>query len=126
MREIFFYFTAFWIIFEMLTFMNAERLALTKQLLKTDYKILPNMVKGEYGDEFRSAGCLITIWNLLSLTYTLWGILGLFTTQWMWFIPLHVLGFIPKNHKIIIAVDAILCAVYLLALLVDTFTYNII
>jgi uncharacterized ion transporter superfamily protein YfcC len=75
-------------------------------------------IKGKKAEEFTTSQKTFTF---LLLAYFVWGILGLFTSQWLIFLVWLLLGFIPKKWAAWVIVDAILSVAIIILIILNRF-----
>lgn len=123
MTTLFFLFTTVWIIYELTNAQLAPKVLYAKSILKKEGK-LKEMLNSSNSEDFASA-VMIWLWGVVGIIYFAWTLIGLMTSQWVWFIPLLLVGFIKKQTVTAIKIDGYLTAWYLTLMLIDTY-HNII
>lgn len=61
----------------------------------------------------------------LTVGYTVWACLGLFTSQWVFFIVLFILAFIPKRNWVIRWVDSVFSFIILVFAVLNAYHFKL-
>lgn len=55
------------------------------------------------------------------LIYSLFSFIGLFSSQWLLFIPLIILGFIPRKWKVWVFIDALISLILIVFIILNKY-----
>ena len=79
-------------------------------------------LKGKKFDEYSSNQKTVAV---LMYLYMIWAFIGLFTFNWVAFLTLFTLSFIPKRNKYVRWVDSFLTIIILFFIVLNTFHFNV-
>lgn len=100
-------FAILFILYEVKIFINAENMTYFKEF------------------KFPSEQLEVALIIIINFLYSVWVIIGLFTTQWLWYLILIIMSFSTKNTPNKIRIGSALTILLLLMLLIDKFYFNI-
>ena len=119
MTHIFYIGLIIFIIYEVYSFLNAEKIN-TRQ---TEYKDLPKDVNKEYF-LWKNGGFLIKL-SLFNMFYFIYVFVGIFSSQWLLFLAILLLSLIPKKTVAVRRIDSVLTIIILLFILINKYHLHI-
>ena len=66
-----------------------------------------------------------TVYFIIHLCYTTWGLIGLLSSQWFLIGIIIVLGFIPKKWNWFVVLDSIITTILLVFIILNAFHFHI-
>jgi hypothetical protein len=115
MNYIFFFFSIFAIIWELVAIKEPRKVAKFSKQLRLD-------TKSKKFDELTSTQ---RAFSVLLLLYSLWAITGLFTSQWIIFSVLIIISFIPKKVIWYRVFDSFISLILLVSAILNEFHFHI-
>ncbi len=119
MTHIFYIGLIIFIIYEVYSFLNAEKIN-TRQ---TEYKDLSKDVNKEYF-LWKNGGFLIKL-SLFNMFYFIYVFVGIFSSQWLLFLAILLLSLIPKKTVAVRRIDSVLTIIILLFILINKYHLHI-
>lgn len=119
MTHIFYIGLIIFIIYEVYSFLNAEKIN-TRQI---EYKDLPKDVNKEYF-LWKNGGFLIKL-SLFNMFYFIYVFVGIFSSQWLLFLAILLLSLIPKKIVAVRRIDSVLSIIILLFILINKYHLHI-
>lgn len=119
MTHIFYIGLIIFIIYEVYSFLNAEKIN-TRQI---EYKDLPKDVNKEYF-LWKNGGFLIKL-SLFNMFYFIYVFVGIFSSQWLLFLAILLLSLIPKKIVAVRRIDSVLTIIILLFILINKYHLHI-
>lgn len=112
-----FYFIAFLpILWEIMVLSNPKKVARFISILRAKSKY--NLTKKNYTNAEKA-------FYLLNLGYIGWSIAGLLSSQWVLFLIIILLGFMPKKHYITIWINSLLSLAVLIFIILNAYHFHI-
>lgn len=114
MKHIFYFLTIAPLLWEFINITNFKKTHLFAKSIKE--------LKGKTFDDYSSNQ---KNFSFLMLGYILWTLIGLFSSQWIVFLTLLILGFIPKKWIAIRFIDSLISFSLLLFLILNVYHFKI-
>ena len=112
MKHVFYFIGLLPLIYEMSVIMNPKRIYTSKEKIKAAGKF-DNFTSGQKS------------YAILSLGYLVWAFIGLFSFNWVAFLFLIAISFIPKKHFILMWFDSVISFLILLFVLLNSYHFQI-
>lgn len=112
MKHVFYFIGLLPLIYEMSVIMNPKKIYKSKERMK---------VAGKF-DNFTSGQ---KSYAILSIGYLFWAFIGLFSFNWVAFLFLIAISFIPKKHFVLMWIDSVISFLILLFVLLNSYHFQI-
>ena len=112
MKHVFYFIGLLPLIYEMSVIMNPKRIYASKEKIKAAGKF-DNFTSGQKS------------YAILSLGYLVWAFIGLFSFNWVAFLFLIAISFIPKKYFILMWFDSVISFLILLFVLLNSYHFQI-
>jgi hypothetical protein len=112
MKHVFYFIGLLPLIYEMSVIMNPKKIYASKERIKASGKF-DNFTSGQKS------------YAILSLGYLVWAFIGLFSFNWVAFLFLIAISFIPKKHFILMFADSVVSFIILLFVLLNSYHFKI-
>jgi hypothetical protein len=119
MTHIFYIGLIIFIIYEVYSFLNEEKI----NTRLTEYKDLSKDVNKEYF-LWKNGGFLIKL-SLFNMFYFIYVFVGIFSSQWLLFLAILLLSLIPKKTVAVRRIDSVLTIIILLFILINKYHLHI-
>lgn len=116
MKHLFYFIAIIPIIWEIFVFVNPKKVATFISILREKSKY--NLTEKNYTNTEKA-------FSILNLGYMVWTIAGLFSSQWVLFIFLTILGIMPKKHYITIWIDSLISLGLLIFIILNVYHLHI-
>lgn len=113
MEFLFYIWATIALIWEMMAFSSSKKVASFKA----------NMIKASENDTEKTDS--MKAYSLFSILYFMWSLVGLFTSQYLIFLILILIAFLPKKKAWTIRLDALVSIILLLLVIMNKYHWHI-